>query len=834
MTESKHKIRRVVAAAYSTVWAILPQKLNAICELLDLRANGAALSKEEVRARIGAQEEDSERPLFERPLDGRVALLRLHGVISQRMNMMSQVSGGVSTEQFTKAFRSAVVDQEITAIVIDVDSPGGSTPGVAELAEEIKSARGIKPIIAVSNSMMASAAYWIASAADKIVASPGSMLGSIGVFTMHSDLTGQDEKLGVKRTVVSAGRFKVASLDGETLAPEGKAELQALVDETFENFIMAVAENRATTAAHVESGFGQGKILAARDAVAEGLADEIGTLEDVLREFQVGAASRARMSSRAIWRGLAVDKKVLNALVERKLVAADSSEEQAQLVLSGFYAARGSQLPESTEQIVSDLAETVSQPAQPTANSNGKPAIIHDVEKLAAKAAVEAVSAERERVADITASCRALGISDQEQIDKFVGLEKSPELTKAALVDHLATAEQPVYSFATGEAAVDKFDTVCAQALELRLNGGALLDSKKHVSEGARVMSTGSLLEMARESLRMGGVRIAGMSRKQVAVAALAMPTQWDIKADGGAYHTSGSFSNLALDASNKSLRIAYEDAPVTWRSWARQAASVPDFKNINRIQLSEAPDLEVTPEDTDYKETKLTDDRAFYSIENYGKVFSITFQMILNDDLDALDRLPRLHATAAARTVNKNVYGLLTDNVSMQDSNALFDSSNHSNIVSSGGTPTVAQLGEMRELLRLQTGASDGDGTGQILNLVMMHLIVPANLETAAEQLIASLVDPSKSNQTPNLRFIRGLNLVVEPLLDASDTGIYYGAASNSQIDTVEVSFLQGDETPQTETWWDFSRDVRKVRVRQAHAAKVIDWRGLNRNPGS
>jgi signal peptide peptidase SppA len=286
------KYSHIVAEVFGKPWAIHPDKLRVITELVALRASGEILSEEQVRERIaGANAAKRSGP----NASGNVAVLPLYGVISHRMNMFQQFSGGTSTEQFTAAFRQALNDPNVKAIVIDVDSPGGSVAGVAELASEIFEARGQKRIIAVANTMAASAAYYIASAADELVVTPSGEVGSIGVFAAHQDVSKALEAEGVKVTLVSAGKYKTEGNPYEPLSEEAQASIQALVDDFYSQFVKAVAKHRDVTTSAVRGGFGEGRMVLAADAVKEGMADKVATLDQTLARF--GATGPAQKIS---------------------------------------------------------------------------------------------------------------------------------------------------------------------------------------------------------------------------------------------------------------------------------------------------------------------------------------------------------------------------------------------------------------------------------------------------------------------------------------------------------------------------------------------------------
>jgi signal peptide peptidase SppA len=196
--------------------------------------------------------------------------------------MMQQVSGGTSAEMFGRMFQVAVADPAISAVVLDVDSPGGVIAGIPELWQTIMDARGQKPVVAVANSMAASAAYWVATAADEIVVTPSGEVGSIGVFAAHRDISAGQEKEGVKTTLVSVGKRKVWGNPYEPLSEEARVELQSKVNAGYEMFVTGVAKGRGVRASEVRSGFGEGGMVLAKDAVEAGMADRVGTLAQVL------------------------------------------------------------------------------------------------------------------------------------------------------------------------------------------------------------------------------------------------------------------------------------------------------------------------------------------------------------------------------------------------------------------------------------------------------------------------------------------------------------------------------------------------------------------------
>jgi capsid assembly protease len=227
---------------------------------------------------------------------GSLAVLPLGGPVDQKSWI--EYWGGTSTERFGAAFDEAMKDDSVAVVLIDVDSPGGSVYGVPELSDKIYNARGTKPIIAISNSLMASAAYWIASAADTVYATPSSETGSVGVLAMHVDVSGQDEMLGEKYTYVFAGDNKVEANPHEPLKDSAKAFLQQRVDEYYAEFVSAIARNRKTTQKDVKDNFGSGRVFGAEQAKKIGMIDEVITPDALVAQW-INARSKATKAKMA-------------------------------------------------------------------------------------------------------------------------------------------------------------------------------------------------------------------------------------------------------------------------------------------------------------------------------------------------------------------------------------------------------------------------------------------------------------------------------------------------------------------------------------------------------
>ncbi len=292
---------RLIAEFHRTPWALLPETLAAMQAVLYRWASGARLSAEEIRAAVGdAPEITAARRARETQVNaGAIAVLPIFGIIGHRASLVEDSSSGVntSTELLGRAFRALVADPGVVGIVLDVDSPGGSVYGVGELAEEIFAARGAKPVSAIANSLTASAAYWLASAADEVAITPSGELGSIGVYAAHQDVSKMLEADGVKTTLISAGKYKIEGNPYEPLGAEARDYIQSRVDDYYGEFVRAVARNRKDTQTNVREGYGQGRVLGAQAAIKANLADRVATFDQVIGDMQ--AKVRARAGARA-------------------------------------------------------------------------------------------------------------------------------------------------------------------------------------------------------------------------------------------------------------------------------------------------------------------------------------------------------------------------------------------------------------------------------------------------------------------------------------------------------------------------------------------------------
>lgn len=284
----------LVSEFLTTPWALMPERLQAMTAVLTRWSAGDPPSEEALfQVNTDKVLRDTRKQFAAASAGSGIAVLPLYGVVTQRGNMVDDISGpgSTSTQRFTDALRQVLADDTVGQILIDIDSPGGSVYGVSELASEIIKARAQKPVVAVANSLAASAAYWIGCSASEFYVTPGGEVGSIGVWQAHFDYSKAFEEEGVKPTLISAGKFKVEGNPYIPLDPQAQAFMQSRVDDYYGAFIKAVAKGRGVSVSDVRDGMGEGRVLGADAALAQKMVDGIATFDDVLARMQKSARS---------------------------------------------------------------------------------------------------------------------------------------------------------------------------------------------------------------------------------------------------------------------------------------------------------------------------------------------------------------------------------------------------------------------------------------------------------------------------------------------------------------------------------------------------------------
>lgn len=270
-------------------WAIEPGRLLEIQSIYLAHVRGEKADIAAIEARIGKPLANEPKPYT---IEQGVAILPVEGVIAKRANMFMEISGGVSTELLGRDLQAALQDPQVHSVVLSIDSPGGTVDGTQALGSLVRSGREQKPIVALANGLMASAAYWIGSAASAVyIADTTTVSGSIGVVRSHTDYSKARADRGITVTEITAGKYKRIASDNAPLSKEGKAHLQAEVDYYYSLFVDAVASHRGVSVETVLEQMADGRTFIGQQGVDAGLVDGIQTLPQVIAALNADYAA---------------------------------------------------------------------------------------------------------------------------------------------------------------------------------------------------------------------------------------------------------------------------------------------------------------------------------------------------------------------------------------------------------------------------------------------------------------------------------------------------------------------------------------------------------------
>jgi hypothetical protein len=540
------------------------------------------------------------------------------------------------------------------------------------------------------------------------------------------------------------------------------------------------------TRAWVENGQGKATVRFSKRADVDPVWQDVQ--DGILRNASMGVAIHA------------VEDVTPQGAAMRQVLVTDWEPEEVSLVPIGADPGAGFRFERATGLQEQKMDETIVD-----AGDQARVEINVDAERQAA------ALAERTRIREIEKVGRTLGLEARlvaQHVEAGTSLE---EFRKLAL-DELAKRSDttPIRSAA---AVVTRDETATRRAgimaALLHRYDPAVFPLK---DELGRDWAGQTLLDLAKECLETAGTRTKRLPRHEIAKLAL----------------STSDFPSILADVANKTLRQAYEAYPRTFLPFSRRRSAV-DFKNINAVQLGEAPSLQKVNEKGEFTHGSIAESKETYKLATYGRIVSITRQVIINDDLSAFTRIPAGFGVAAATLESDTVWGIITSNPAMGDGVTLFHA-NHANLNTGAGSAlALAGLGAGMAAMAKQKGL---DGV-TVLNVQPRYLVVPVALQLTAFQMIAPNLAPAKSaDLVPD--YIRALTPIAEPRLDAASTAAWYLFASPDQIDTVEYAYLEGQDGVYIETRQGFDVDGVEIKARLDFGAKAIDWRGLQKNAGA
>ena len=710
-----------------------------------------------------------------RVIDG-IGVIDVIGILAHRGGLQADSSYVEGYETLAKRLNAAVTDPEIRAIVLNIDSPGGEVAGLFALAQQIRAAREIKPIHAVASDCATSAAYLIASAANSISVTESAQIGSIGVITCHVDLSGALDKAGVRMTPIFAGSHKADGHPYGPLPPHVATDLQQKVDYYYGLLIDGIAAGRRRlTPAQLRAT--EATIYIGANAVVSGLADRVESPDQLIA--RLGAETHSK----------AFSAQTPTHSLPENLPMADAPKA---IPITPTVV-----LPHSA---IVERCTAAGEPRLSLLLLKGQ----HTAEQVDAR--IDAAKAMR-------ALAAAFGYP--ERADQYI--QDGTDILVAGKALHLAAVERtdaaPVDALHRGGTVADRRDRLYAglqQALSIR--AGLEKD------DAANEFRSMSLTEMARACLVQAGISSMPSSKMGIVAAAIT--------------HTTSDFPHLLQNTAERSVLRGYGETPETFEQWT-SSGELNDFRPAARAGLGEFSDLDEVKEGAEFKHGTLVERSEQMQLATYGKLFTISRQAIINDDLSAFTTIPRRMGRAARRTIGDLVYAVLTSNPLMSDGVALFDAA-HANLAAAGAALGITPLSAARTAMALQKESSAA--SARPLNIAAKYLIVPVSLVDMAHVLLESQYHPDVANKlnqrNPALSW--NLTIISDARLDAKSSTAFYLAADESLYDTIEVAYLDGIKTPYLEQKEGWTVDGVEYKVRIDAAVKALDWRTMYKNPGA
>lgn len=328
------------------------------------------------------------------------------------------------------------------------------------------------------------------------------------------------------------------------------------------------------------------------------------------------------------------------------------------------------------------------------------------------------------------------------------------------------------------------------------------------LSDAARDFAHMTFTDHAREALRRGGQSVTGLSSDTILTRAM------------GGLHSTSDFPLILGDAVNRELRRAYQAAPSGVKQLARQSTA-RDFRAKSAVAMGDLSALEKVSPGGEFRYGTIGESAENYRIETFGKIFGITRQALINDDLGAFSAIPNKMGTAASAFEADFLIGMVTNNPAMSDGKTVFHAS-HGNLAATGAAPSLLTISALRLAMRQQKSPG-----GMLINATPRFLLVGPELETTAEQLLTQIA----ATKTEDVNPFGNLTLIVEPRLTGSE---WYLVADPATIDGLEYAYLEGAPGPQVETRTGFEVDGVEFKIRLDFGAGWLDFRGWQKNEGA
>jgi len=422
------------------------------------------------------------------------------------------------------------------------------------------------------------------------------------------------------------------------------------------------------------------------------------------------------------------------------------------------------------------------------------------------------------------ADAQAAISAERVRVKELRGIAAQAKLTDSALNDWIDNGTDIATARAEALAAVAERDKGTVPSGRVRVSNGGNAQLRTDMAAAMRARAgTGdrvandfagmTLIEMSRMALQYGGVSTNGLSHDQIAQMAI----------------STSDLPNILADVASNELAAGFTAVQRTFTGFCRRT-NLTNFKEKQLSKLSSSPELKDKLENGEYEFGALADSAEKIKLATKGRLIAISRETLINDDMDALSRVPQILGSAAARAEVKAIYSILAKSQALAETGKNLFHGDHKNIGAAGAI-SVDTLAKAREMMRLQTTFAPKGETGDAMNLAPKFLIVPAKRELEAQQVLAAITAAKSGDVNP---FINSMNLVVEAELDNLGVTGWFAAADPMLIDTIVYGYLDGQEGAYIDSMIDFKSDAMILKVRHDFAAAAADFRGLHKNAGA
>ncbi|HWJ72587.1 MAG TPA: ClpP-like prohead protease/major capsid protein fusion protein [Kaistia sp.] len=620
-------------------------------------------------------------------------------------------------------------------------------------------------------------------------------------------------------TIVMADNASIMIHDPYTVAFGGSDDLRAAADEVdrLKSIVVGIyADRTGLEATEIETLMAAETYLSATEAIEKGFADSLEATSRVSACALLDKQELARLLAPIAARAEAAPGKpapVAPSMRKPDMTPEEIAAAERARVTKIHAAVRAAKLEPSFAEEMVEAGLTL-EAAQ--AKITAKVAETNDVSNLT-NVRNEATRAERQRVADITAACRASKL-DAEFAEQLIRDGVTMEQANARIVNkyaELSAAQDP------GTPNRTQVATITADVVDRWAEGAtAGLLARLGMKGGEKNEFTGlSLAELARSSLDVRNIKSGSMDRMSMVGRA------FTVRNAGPGYHSTSDFGNVLSTAAYRSVMLGYEEVEETFDQWTGKGRA-SDFRPISRVDMGLFPSLDKVIEGAEYTYATIGDTGTTVQVATYGKLFAITRQAIINDDLGFFDRVPRKMGRAAKRTIGNLVYAVLNSNPTMQDGTALFHA-NHGNLAAVAAAPSVASIGAARAAMARQ---KDEAGVGTSVGVKPKFMLLAPEIFDAAATILAAEKTPGDAAGTPN-----AVRNAATPISDSRLSGTaWYLASDAGQVDQIEVTYLDGVEEPFLDQKDGWSVDGSEFKVRIDAGVKALHWRGLYKNAGA